>query len=150
MSLWALPILLLALIAALAAWNIPRAALWVGLAMTSFVASSLWWGYGSREAHTLFTFTCDALLVLAIFNAAEERWEAIVCGAYLISVFTSLLRLAGGIPVDWIYAVALETSNYIALLCIFGVGLLDFISRRTDRAPSFVLRSLRSARHSLQ
>jgi hypothetical protein len=146
---WAYSILSLALVAAVLAWHVPRAAAWVGLAMISFVASSLWWDYGDRQSHALFAFTCDALLVLIISGLLRERWELVVCGAFLASTGVSLVRLAGVIPQGWVYASCLEFLNFVALISICGMGTMDRIARHAGHPPDIVLRGLLRARHSL-
>jgi len=146
---WAYSILSMAFISAVLAWHVPRAAAWVALAMISFVASSLWWDYGDRQSHALFTFASDAMVVLIISSMARERWELVVCGAFLVSVGVSLMRLAGVLQTGWIYASWLEACNFVALISIFGMGTMDRISRHAKHAPDIVLRSLHSARHSI-
>lgn len=147
---WAISILLMAFISAVLAWHVPRAAAWVALAMVSFVASSLWWDYGDRQSHALFTFTADALVVLVISSMLRERWEVVVCAAFLVSAAVSLTRLSGtALQTGWVYASCLEACNFVALISIFGMGTMDRISRHAKHAPDVVLRSLHSARHSI-
>ncbi len=149
-NVWAYCILALAFLSAVASWNIPRAAAWIALAMTSFIASSLFWDFThQKDAHTLLTFTCDALVVLIICSMMRERWEIVVAGAYMASVTFSLIRLTGGIQTGWIYASCLEACNYLALLTIGGMGIMDRIARHANNPPLFVLRGIRSFRDAI-
>lgn len=127
----------------------PRAWFWIGLGGASFVASSLYWDYGDRQYHPIFTFTCDALFCLALHLWAKERWELGIFLFFLTSVFASLLKIGGFIPNNTVYASLLELCNWAALFWISGIGLMDLINRYEDSFLRGLHSSLHSARHSL-
>lgn len=108
-------------------YKTPRAWRWIGLGGASFVASSLYWDYGDHSLHPLFTFTCDALVALCLHLWVKEQWELPILGAYVVSVFISLLKLGGFLPEGIMYASLLELCNWCALLWIGGIGLMDMM-----------------------
>jgi hypothetical protein len=146
---WAYSILVLALVALVASWTLPRARLWIAIGMTSFLASSLQWDFGDREFHPIFTLACDALVCLALHIGGREKWELGVFAAFLVSVFCSLLRLGGFIPNGILYASLLELCNYCALLWIGGMGTMERFSKNEGALFYPVRRDLRSAYRSV-
>lgn len=127
-------------------WKTPRAWYWIGFGGAAFAASSLYWDYGDRTLHPLFTFTCDALFVLVLHLFVKEQWELTILGAYLVSVFISLLKLGGFIGDGILYASLLELCNWLALLWISGVGLTDLMKNYEIRTVHRVHTSLHRAR----
>ncbi|MGA1801497.1 hypothetical protein [Rhizobium sp. HT1-10] len=131
------------------AWKVPRAWLWVALLATDFIATSLFWDYGNHEFHPIFTLAVDGLVCLAAHLWAQEKWELGFFLAFLSSVFISLLKLAGFVPSNLIYASFLELFNYCALLLISGIGILDVTARHERGFLSSLRRSLHSARSAV-
>lgn len=127
----------------------PRSWMWVGVGGASFVASSLYWDFGDRQFHPIFTFSCDALVCLSLHVMAKEKWELIVFACFLLSCFMSILRIAGFVPGDIMYASMLEVCNWAALFVVGGVGLLDMVRRNGDGLSGSLHRSLHSARNSV-
>jgi len=147
-SPWSYPIFALAILALWASWRLPRAGLWVGLSMACFVFTSLWFRHVDPETHPLLTFTCDALMSVAIMAGARERHEVVLCFLCILSAFAGLLRVGSALDPES-YAVVLEILNYLYLITIGGVGCMERMARQNERAPSFVHRCLSVSRHPL-
>lgn len=126
---FAIALMIAAGIALLATWKTPRAWLWIGLGGASFLASSIVWDLGYRDMHPVFTFTADALVVLAMHMWVREQWELPIQLCFLVSTFSSLLKIGGFIGDGIIYASLLELCNFLALLWMTGVGLTDLLNR---------------------
>lgn len=150
---WAMSLIALAVVVLAFTRRTPRAWFWVGLGGASFVATSLFWDFSSHEGrqfHPLFTFTCDALVCLALHHWAEEKWELGIFAAFLASVFSSLLRIGGFIPDPIVYASLLELCNLSALLVTGGTGAIQWAAERGYSSLSPLntrLHSPRSAVH---
>ena len=130
---WILSLVTAALIAMAASHKTPRAWLWIGLGGASFIASSLLWAYGNKEAHPLFAFTADALVVFSMHLWIRERWEISLLLLFMVSVFINLMKLGGFMPAGEIYPAMLEIINWLALLWITGVGLTDLLNQHDRR-----------------
>ena len=116
-----------------ASYKTPRAWLWIGIGGASFVASSLLWAYGDKSTHPLFAFTCDALVCLALHLWARSLWELPILLLFTVSVFINLVKLGGFMPAGEIYPAMLEIINWLALLWITGVGLIDLLNQYDRR-----------------
>lgn len=148
-NIWAYSVLIAAAIAAVFSYKVPRAWYWIGALVIDFIATSLYWDFGNRSYHPIFTLACDAMVCLVVYQYAKEKWEAGVFLAFLASVFVSLFRIGLLIPDSVSYASGLETCNYIALIIIAGMGIMDAISVRKGNVFSDLSRSLHSTRHSI-
>ncbi len=116
----------------------------------SFIVSTLYLDYGDNpDLHPILTLACDALVCLAIFRYYREDWELGVFIAFLASVFSSVLRIGGFIPEQWVYASLLELTNLGALLCIAGTGIVDMLGRHASSRLHPLRARLHSSRHSL-
>lgn len=146
---YAFALIIVALVILALSWHVPRAKLWMLAGGASFFASSLWWDFGDKNVHHIFTMACDMLVCLAVYNGAKEMWEAGIFLAFFLSVGVSLLRVVGSLPDGEMYASLLEACNYFALFCIGFTGLLDRINRHDRSVFSRWYRGLRSARSSL-
>lgn len=144
-NVWAYSILIMAVIAFIASWSLPRAKLWIALAMASFIASGLQWDYGDKTLHPVFTFTCDATVCLCVHIWAQEKWELGVYGIFLMSVATSLLKLALFITDPILYASLLELWNYLFLAWVTGMGIMERIARNEGSFLHLVRRDLRGS-----
>lgn len=125
-----------AIIAGLMAGKTPRAWLWIAAMAASFAVSVTylylpgpWW-----LPQPGIAMMCDAVVFLAVREMGRDRWEIYGLGTLLmISVTLSLMQTAAriaGFPPQLpseVYAIALEIINYLALILIGGVGLLDRI-----------------------
>jgi hypothetical protein len=148
LSPWSYPILVLAIFTLWASCRLPRAVIWVGLSMACFVFTSLWFRHVDSQTHPLLTFTCDALMAVAIMAGARERHEVALAFLCIVSSFAGLLRVGNAIDAGS-YAIVLEILNYLFLIIISGVGCMERIAKPDERATSFVHRCLRVSRHHL-
>lgn len=131
----------LALLALVASWGLPRCRLWVGLAAASYVASVLyfrvtpiagvWTPYGASVA-----FFCDATVYLVIRETHREKWEMRGLGTVMITTATLNALQSIGWAFGWppvlahaIHSGLLEIANAVYLLLIIGVGILDWARR---------------------
>lgn len=129
-------------------WKTPRAWYWIGFGGAAFVASSLYWDYGDRTLHPLFTFLCDAMFCAALSRWSREIWELPILGIYVVSAFVSLIKFGDFIPDGILYASLLELCNWLALLWISGVGLTDLMKNYEIRIVHRVYTGLHRARDS--
>lgn len=123
---------LMAVLAVMMAWNVPRARLWIATIAWSFAVSSMTWdvvGHELPRFHAFITMLCDCVVCLTVYHAAKEKWEIWLYRLFLISVFSSVIRLAGWLDTNILYASPLEIINALAFIMIGGVGLLDRIAR---------------------
>jgi len=144
-SPWTLALIIMAGVALALSTGVPRAWRWIALGGLSFFASTLFLDYGPwPQWHPVFTFACDALVCFVIFLTYMEfgghDWELGVFIAFTASCFASLFRLAGWIPIDWVYASTLELCNAGALLWITWTGIIEKIGRH-ENSPVHSLRS---------
>lgn len=130
-------------------YRTPRAWLWLWIGGASFVSSALYWDFGNRQWHPIFTFTCDSLVCLSLHLWLKEKWELGVFACFLLSTFVSLLMVADFVPDTVLYASMLELCNWAALFVLGGTGLMDLISKNEDSVVGRLHGSLHSARHSL-
>lgn len=144
-SPWTYALIGLAVIALACSSHVPRAWRWIGVGGLSFFVSTLFLDYGPMpEWHPLVTFVCDATVCFVLFFTYMEYggsdWELGVFIAFLCSTLSSLLRMGGFIPADWVYASMLELCNAGALLWIIWTGLIEMVGRH-ENSPVHQLRS---------
>jgi len=133
-SPWTIALLVVTLVALACSVRVPRAWLWIGLGVLSFVVSTLFQDYSGRtDLQPFVTLGCDALVCCAIYRWHRETWEIPVYIAFLCSVFASLIFIGFRFE-HWLYAGLLELCNLAALLCITGTGITDLIGRN-DNSP---------------
>lgn len=154
-SPWTYALIGLALIALACSARVPRAWRWIGLGAASFFVSTLFLDYGpSPQWHPLVTFACDALVCFVIFFTYMEHggqdWEIGVFLAFMCSSLTSLLRMGGAIPADWVYASMLELCNAGALLWIIWTGLIEMVGRHENSPVHSVRAGLLRSRDSFR
>jgi len=145
---WAYSIIVLALVVMVIARGIPRAWLWIGVGGSSFVASSLYWDFGDPQLHPIFTFTCDALVCAVLHMRATEKWELGIFAAFILSCFSSLLRIGLFIQDDVLYAQLLEFFSAAALLVIGCTGITERIGKNEGKLFHRINRYLHSPRDS--
>lgn len=134
-------LLLGAVFVAVVSSNLPRSNLWIAAGAASFIASTAWSRYG-MPFPPAFTMGCDALVCLAIYFLARERWEEWLYRVFQASTLISLVYLAGPIEIGsvvitmshWLYVVTLEIANWAALLLIGGTALLEWSREHEDSA----------------
>jgi len=125
MNEFQLALLIGLLITGLISSRLPRAWLWLACGAASFVVSTAYARYGLPHAPA-FTLACDSAVCLAVYFFGVEKWE--ISGIYRIfqlSVLISLFRLSNIIVDQWVYIVALEILNWVALLLIGATSILD-------------------------
>ena len=130
-------------------WSLPRAKLWISLEMASFIDTRVQWYYGDKTLHPIFTFTCDAIVCLCLHILAQEKWELGVYGIFLMSVATSLLKLALFINDNVLYASLLELWNYLFLVWVSGMGTMERIARNEGSFLHHIRRDLRGSYRSV-
>lgn len=148
-SPWTIALVSLALVMMLLSFKTPRAWRWIGIGGLSFFATTLFYDYGDKQMHPIFTLASDALCALLIYRGYREDWEIFVFLAFLASVFSSVLMLGGFITADWIYASLLELCNAGALLWIGTTGVIDMVGKNENSALHAFRARLHHARHSL-
>ncbi len=119
------------LFAAMASYRNPRGVVWLGLAAIDFIASTAYWRSGLPYAEGV-AGACDAAVCLAVYFAGKERWELGVWRLMQISVAINFLYLAGNIGIfsdipHETYSIMLEAINWILLLFIGGMGIMQRI-----------------------
>lgn len=114
----------LAIGAAYAAWNVPRAKLWLILGALSFVASALWHNYGLPYP-TPFGAATNLAICYAFWILAERRWEMRVWNCFHMMLIIDLLYISGAINDHYAFAVSLEIVNVVAILMIATTGIME-------------------------
>jgi hypothetical protein len=134
-------------------WNLPRSVFWISLGALSFIASTAWARY-DFPMEPFFTAVCDAAVCLAIFFLAQLKWELMLFRLFQASVLISLTYY--GLTVFWpsvashyVYVTLLEIINWLALLLIFGTGIIQSAGVHGDAAISGWDRSVRWAERTL-
>jgi hypothetical protein len=128
-----------AVLASAAGLKTPRATFWVFCLTASFVASvayyyapkpmwpGMWW-----PLHSGIAALCDAMIVVLIFFFGKEKWETLgLRGIMLVSVSVNMMQTSAytlGYPPPVphaLYSSILEVINFLALILLGGIGLLD-------------------------
>lgn len=148
MNSFQIALLIGATITALISSHLPRAWLWIGCGAVSFIASTAYARYGLPYPPA-FTLACDAAVCLAIYGLAKEKWELLAYDVFRLSVLISLLHLFGAIESHWLYVVALELCNWLALLVIGGTAILAGVAGENSTFGPWLVR-LRGAQLSLR
>lgn len=162
MEWYHLTLLALVLGALALAWRVPRAALWIGGAVASYVVSV---GYFRWSAGVEFwvpngavvAFLCDALLFLLIREFHRFSYEfhglGVIClimATLNLLYFSAQVLGAPPLPPHDVYAILLELLNVAYLACIGGAGLVERLGRRagsrhTVRPPAAVAAACHAA-----
>lgn len=128
-----------AVIAAALSIGTPRATFWIFSLTASFIASVAyfyapkpWWPGMWWPLHSGVAALCDAAIVTLIYFFGREKWETFgLRGLMLISVSVNMVQTSAytlGYPppiTHATYATILEVINFLALVLIGGIGLLD-------------------------
>lgn len=162
MSNYHMALFIAAVITGLVSCKTPRAILWILMLAASFTASvSFAFFVRSNDLgfpHTGVTMLCDIVVFLSIREFGKERWETrllapLVSFSAAVSLIYTTLTIFPiyGTPPQLLYAITLEVINYIALLIIGGVGLLNLIKADNEFfIPRSALRYFLSCRRFLQ
>ena len=113
-----------AVIAACIAWSVPRAVLWVALASTSFMLSSVYWTFDG-EYPALFGAVSDFIVAGLILRFAQEKWEIAIADCFGFMILVNLIWTANLVTSHYLYATTLELANWAALLVITARGLSE-------------------------
>lgn len=130
MNVFQISIAIGALFTAYMAWNLPNAVRYILLGSVVAIACDVYYASGWPYP-AAFTFACDALICLYIHWVATEKWEFALYSVFLASVVVSLLRIPSLIADEYTYRLSLELLNWLALLVMFGMAILE--GKRGDR-----------------
>jgi hypothetical protein len=119
---WGAILLVASVLVGLVAIKIPHAALWIGAAMTNYLATHFYWRTGLPVPEVVGGM-CDLALCIAIFLRARERWELIAYGLFASSVIVNGLAWASSIHMLFlidgeVYSAILEAINWLLLVLI--------------------------------
>ncbi len=115
-----------ALIALVAAWNVPRAATWILLGAALYVASAMWhvWGYPHG---VVFGAATNFMMIALFWQFADTRWEMRLWNFYHLMLLVDALFLFGVIRDQFMFAATLELINLFALAFITTTGAMERI-----------------------
>jgi hypothetical protein len=113
-----------AVIAAVLAWRIPRAIMWIGLGALSYVTSA-WWHNAGLPYGTVYGAATNLAICYLFWIFAENRWEMRLWNFFHLMLVIDLLYIFGAIRDLFTFAVSLELINLAALLFICGVGIME-------------------------
>lgn len=114
----------LAALAAISAWNVPRAVLWVALGAVFYVASAMWHNAGLPYA-TVFGAATNLIVCYLLWIFADLRYEMRLWNAYHAMLVVDILYIFGWINSHINFAIALEIINGVALLFITATGIME-------------------------
>ena len=111
------------LLAAWAAWGVPRAVVWVALILASFVLSSLWWNYVGLYPD-VFGAATDFFIALIMLPYAKTTYEKWILRGLCAMILVDIFWRVHAIPTHASYAIALEALNYavLALIAFWGMA----------------------------
>jgi len=115
-----------ALIAGAAAWNVPRAWIWLLAGAASFVVSAMWWRAGLPYGAFVGAVT-DAMIVIAIHVYGRRNWEMKVAQCFLAMMLVDIMQLFGVVQAGIVYSSVQEAINYIAMIVIFTTGAAQWV-----------------------
>ena len=110
--------------AAILAWRVPNAALWVAVGFASYVVSAVLHNNAVPFATLIGAFT-NALICLAIYFKGVSPWETRLMSCFTLMILVELLFVTGVIETQYIFAVTLEIINAYALLLIWATGIAE-------------------------
>lgn len=125
-------------IAAALAWKTPRAPLWAFLLAVSYVFSILYIHNAPRGGFwppsQLVSLLIDGVVLIIVREYHRENWEwygirpilICMCSANLLQLGAVLLGFPPPLGSE-AFGILLEFLNYLALLLIGGVGLMDLV-----------------------
>ncbi len=123
-------LVLLALIAALLAWHVPRAVLWIGVGTFSYVTSAWWHQAGIPHGEVYGAATNVATCALIYYLGPPwSGMETRLMSVFVLMILVDLLYATGIIQTPYLFAVTLEIINAYALLLIWAAGITERITR---------------------
>lgn len=114
----------LAVLAAVSAWNVPRAVLWIAIGALFYVASAMWHNAGLPYA-TPFGAATNLVMCYLLWIFADQRWEMRFWNMFHLMLVIDILYIFRWIPSQEHFAIALEIINAIALLFITATGIME-------------------------
>lgn len=120
-------LLIMAMVAVILAWKVPKAALWVGFGAFSYV-TSIWWHNSDFPYATLYGAATNFLTCIAMFSVGGSKWpkwEMRIFACFILMLLIDLLFACGVIETQYIFAVSLEVVNAYALLVISAAGIVE-------------------------
>lgn len=148
MQWYHITLLVMALIAALTAWRVPNAVVWVGSGVCLAVTTSLAHISGTTMALAYGAVT-NLIMCILIHAFAKNTWETRLMQAFILMLALDFLFAIGVIETQYLFAVSLEIVNAYALLLIFATGVLDRVARHEDADSRRYLHLLGSVYHAL-
>lgn len=126
----------MAAIAAISAWHLPRATLWIGLGAFSYVTSA-WWHNAGFPYGAAYGMATNLAICFTIYALAQQRWELRTWNMIHAMILIDILYLAGVIKTHLLFAVSLEVINAAALLLITATGIMDRAGYARLRSGSY-------------
>lgn len=120
MDIYEFALLIGACIAAFICIHDRRALAWIGLGVTNFAATAWYYRHASAIPPSFVTGCTDCVTGLLILWLGRFRWEKWLLTVFQLMALTDLCMLAGLIPDQYTYAVALELLNWAALAIVGG------------------------------
>ncbi len=133
-----LTLLIGAVLVAGLSWRNPRGILWIGAAALSYINASIAWRLHLPYAEAI-TGLGDATVCLAVYFWGRERWEMWIWRLFQSSVAVSIFYLAGNLGIFYAishdaYSIFMEAVNWLLLLLIGGIAVLQWIGASNVRA----------------
>ena len=136
-----------ALIAGALAWRVPRAVIWIGLGVVSYVTSAMWHNAGLPYA-TAYGAATNLIICYLFWIFSNRRWEMRLWNFFHLMLVVDLLYIFGAIRDQFTFAVTLELINLAALIFIGLTGMFDRVGdgihswASSPRRPDWVHRTL--------
>lgn len=134
-------LIVMALVSGIAAWDVPRAVLWICLGALSY-ATSAWWHNMGLPYATVYGATTNFVICLLLAWLATTKYELWLFNAFILMLVIDALFVAGFISSRFTFAVSLEIVNAAAMLLVMATGISERIARHDghsfgDHRPSF-------------
>lgn len=113
-----------AIIAGALAWRVPRAVIWIGLGVASYVTSAMWHNAGWPYA-TQFGAATNLAICYLFWIFSNRRWEMRLWNFFHLMLVVDLLYMFGAIRDQFTFAVSLELINLSALIFIGVTGITE-------------------------
>lgn len=119
-----------AVAAAAASWGSWRRVAWIVVGTVNFAVTTTYARHLSVLPPALFTGLFDAATVALIYTLARYRWEMALAAVFQVMVLTSLVYLTPVLDDRYIYVVALEVLNWLALVVVAGTRMMEIADDR--------------------
>lgn len=110
--------------AAVLAWNVPRAVVWIVAGAISYVTSA-WWHNAGLPGAAYYGAATNLVICYLLWIFAVRRYEMRVWNCFHLMIILDLLYLSGFITDHMLFAVSLEVVNLVALSIIALTGILE-------------------------